>query len=230
MTTDAMEDKENTGGEEATKPGPTQAQQDKRKGRHAFCIKSVGGGLHLEPLKIKEHERREPPPTLPKPPFMAGLFGSRGSGKTSVMISWLRLYDQVKAFDGIYIFSPTHAKDPKFEAFTDSKPFAKVTFHERYSDVVFDQITRDMDKELADYESYKIALKAYDKFIKGKKIDEMTPEELIALFSYDFNNPAAFDRFKNGRPCWAIVFDDLVGDKGVYRGDSCGLVGRFALR
>jgi hypothetical protein len=201
-----------------------------RNERHPFSVKYVGGKIELAPLTIKEHERREAPFSMPQPPFMAGLFGSRGSGKTSIMISMLRLYDSVKAFDKIYIFSPTHSKDPKFEAFVKTQPHAKVEFMEVYTDVRFDEITREMDSELKAYESFLIALKAYTKFVKGKKIDEMTQDELLALYSYDFNDPGAFERFKEGRPCWAIVFDDMVGDKSVYRGDSCGLVGRFSLR
>jgi hypothetical protein len=161
---------------------------------------------------------------------MGGFFGSRGSGKTHAMIAMLRLYDSVKAFDKIFIFSPTHAKDPKFEAFVESKPFAKIEFVEKYTDVKFDEITRDMDKALDDYEKFLVALKAYEKFKAGKAIDKMSQDELLALYSYDFNNPKALERFANGRPSTAIVFDDMVGDKQVYRGDSSGLVGRFSLR
>lgn len=37
-------------------------------------------------------------------------------------------------------------------------------------------------------------------------------------------------RFKYGRPSHMIVFDDMVGDKNVYRNDSSGLVGRFTFQ
>ena len=183
----------------------------KDRGAAPFVARHVGNGvLQLEPLNVVEHERREPPPTLPRPPFMAGLFGSRGSGKTTAMLNLLRLYDTVECFDRIYIFSPTHAKDPKFEAFVNSKPYAQIQFFERYTDVQFDQITRDMEKELQDYEQFKTALKAYEKFCKGKKIDDMNPDELLALYAYDFNDPSALSRFKRGRPCYNIVFDDMA--------------------
>jgi hypothetical protein len=187
-------------------------------------------GIEVPPLHIKEHEKRNAPPTLPYPPFLAGVFGSRGSGKTTSMIELLRLYDAVNAFDKIYIFSPTTEKDPKFAALLESKPNAKIEFIPKYTDAKFQDITDEMDKDLKDYERFKVALAAFQKFDKGKSVAKLSPDELLSLYEYDFTNPKTGSKFLHGRPSRFIVFDDMVGDKQVYRNDSAGLVGRFAFR
>lgn len=187
-------------------------------------------GVEVLPLKVKEHEFRNSPPTFPYPPFLSSMFGSRGSGKTTCMINMIRLYDSVRAFDHITIFSPTTQKDPKFAAFMDSKPNAKLEFVDTYTDVKFSEITTQIDKDLAEYEKFKVALAAYKKFLKGGSISKLKPEELIELYAYDFSDPMNGSRFKHGRPSHMIVFDDMVGDKNVYRNDSSGLVGRFTFR
>lgn len=187
-------------------------------------------GVDVLPLHVKEHEFRNSPPTFPYPPFLSSMFGSRGSGKTTCMINMIRLYDSVRAFDHITIFSPTTQKDPKFAAFMDSKPNATLEFVDTYTDVKFAEITNQMDKDLAEYEKFKVALAAYKKFLKGGSISKLQPEELIELYAYDFSDPMNGSRFKHGRPSHMIVFDDMVGDKNVYRNDSSGLVGRFTFR
>lgn len=197
---------------------------------HDYTVSKVNINVTLPDLKIKEHDRRDPPSTLPRPPFMCGVFGSRGSGKTTFTINLMRLYDAMKCFDKIWFFSPTHKKDPKFEALVESKLFAKLELFETYNDSKFEEILKEMDSSLDDYDKYKVALEAYKKFAAGKSIDSLPPEELLALYQYDFNNPEESGRYKYGRPSYLIVFDDMVGDKSVYRGDSSSRVGRFALR
>lgn len=187
-------------------------------------------GVEVLPLHVKEHEFRNSPPTFPYPPFLSSMFKSRGSGKTTCMINMIRLYDSVRAFDHITIFSPTTQKDPKFAAFMESKPNAKLEFVDTYTDVKFSEITNQIDKDLAEYEKFKVALAAYKKFLKGGSITKLKPEELIELYAYDFSDPMNGSRFKHGRPSHMIVFDDMVGDKNVYRNDSSGLVGRFTFR
>lgn len=205
-------------------------QQSQSKSAPKSWIVQQVQGVQLSPMKVKEHERRPAPNTMTKPPFMAGFFGSRGSGKTTCMLNMVRMYDRVHAFDKIVFFTPTYSKDPKFEAFTDGQPHAKVEFYENYSDGVMNQLIVEMEKNLQDYEKHIKAREAFGKFKRGVNIDEMPDEDLLALYAYDFMNPDNAERFKHGRPSTLVVFDDMVGDKRVYRGDSAGVVGRFALR
>lgn len=207
-----------------------QSKQDRKAAPPSQWIVQQVQGVQLSPLKVKEHERREAPNSLPKPPFMSGFFGSRGSGKTTCMLQLVRMYDRVRAFDKIVIFTPTHSKDPKFEAFIDSNPNAKVELVENYSDAKFNHYVSEMETGLMDFEKHKKAREAFGKFSKGENVDDMPDDDILALYAYDFMNPDATERFKHGRPSTLIVFDDMVGDKRVYRGDSAGVVGRFALR
>lgn len=213
------------------KPKPKGQEEDQgQSGPPQSWIVQQVQGVQLSPLKVKEHERREAPFSMPRPPFMAGFFGSRGAGKTTCMLQLVRMYDRVRAFDRIVIFTPTHSKDPKFEAFIDSNPHAKVELVENYSDARFSMLISEMEKDLEDFEKFKRAREAFAKFSKGENVDEMPDDDVLALYAYDFMNPDATERFKHGRPSTLVVFDDMVGDKRVYRGDSAGVVGRFALR
>lgn len=213
------------GADKALETDPRQSTAPPRK----WIVQQVPG-VDLPPMKVKEHERREAPNSLTRPPFMAGFFGSRGSGKTTCMLNLVRMYDRMHAFDKIVFFTPTFSKDPKFEAFQEEKPNAEVEFVENYSDERMSYLIREMEKKLEEYEKHKKAREAFGKFKKGTNVDEMPDEDLLALYAYDFMNPDATERFKHGRPSTLIVFDDMVGDKRVYRGDSAGIVGRFALR
>lgn len=194
-----------------------------------FAVTRVNDLDTLPPLKIREHVPRNAPHTMPNPPFLCGIFGSRGAGKTTAMIHLLRLYDAVEAFDEITIFSPTFEKDPKFEAFLESKPFAKLDLDPFYSDAKFKDMLDRWDGRLAEYEKFQKATKAYQKFNK-QGVSSLTEEELLLLYQYDFTDPKKFDNFKHGRPSFCVVFDDQVGNKQIYRNDSAGRVGTFTLR
>lgn len=185
--------------------------------------------LHVPPLKIEELEKREAPATMPQPPFLCGMFGSRGSGKTTAMINMLRMYDQIGAFDHIVIFSPTFEKDPKFEAWLDSGPQAKVDLVVNFDHSTFEEYLRKFDDRVREYLLHRKAIKAYEKYVKrGEKA--LTDDELLVLYQYDFTDPKAQNNFEKGVPSHCIVFDDQVGNRNVFRNDSAGPVGMFTLR
>lgn len=190
----------------------------------------------LVPLKVEEHALREAPPTMCQPPFLCGLFGERGAGKTTAMMQMLRWYDHYKAFDHITIYSPTYEKDPKWEALLDhGKLNAKIEMVQKFTYEHFENRLREMDSALNDYTEWLQALKAWKKFKKHHfKEDALTEEELLRLWTYDFQDPAeslaAQDRYKNGRPSFLMVFDDHSGNKDIYRQDCRGPVGMFVLR
>jgi signal recognition particle GTPase len=93
-----------------------------------YVVRAVKGpDEELPELHIKEYDRRKAPRTMPRPPFLCGMFGSRGAGKTSLLVKLIRWYDSVRAFDRVVVFSPTHQKDPKWEALQNSGMYAKPT-------------------------------------------------------------------------------------------------------
>ena len=184
---------------------------------------------NLPPLNVKERERREPPPTMPKPPFMAGVFGSRGAGKTTLMINLIRMYDSVRAFDHVIVFSPTFEKDPKFEALQNSRPHAKLDLIPDFTVPKFTDFLSMMDSRIRAYDKFKKATEAFQKFQKRGQ-SALDEDELLLLYQYDFTDPVKHDEFPDGPPSFLMVFDDMVGNKQIYRNDSSGPVGRFALR
>lgn len=196
-----------------------------------FAVSSCAGDPSLEvpPLKIEELPKRNAPVTMPKPPFLAGIFGSRGSGKTTSMINMLRMYDKMKAFDHIVIWSPTFEKDPKFEAWVESKPHAKLELIANFTEAKFNEYLQKFDQNVRDYLEYRKAKKAYDKYAKSG-IKSLNEDELLLLYQYDFGNPDVYNKFPDGIPSHCMVFDDQVGNKKIYRNDSAGAVGQFALR
>jgi len=197
----------------------------------AYVVRSVRGpDEELPDLPIREHKKRNAPRTMPKPPFLCGMFGSRGAGKTTLLIKLIRWYDSVKAFDKVIVFSPTHQKDPKWEALQRSGMFAKLELYAHFSFEKFAEIQREQEELLTRYERYLFATEAYQRFAKTKgDLSKVTEDELLMLYEYDFMDPRLSTEFANGRPSIMLAFDDHVGNKDVYRGDCKGPVAQFSL-
>jgi len=197
-----------------------------------YTVRPVKGpDDELPELKVKEHVKRNAPRTMSRPPFLMGMFGGRGSGKTTLLIKLIRWYDSVNAFDKIVIFSPTHEKDPKWEALHNSGLNAQLEMFTSFDHKRFGDFTREQDDKLNRYEKYLVAIEAYKKFKKRQgKTDSLSEEELLSLYEYDFSDPRDFEEFKHGRPSVFIAFDDQVGNTDVYRGDCKGPVAIFAFR
>jgi len=197
-----------------------------------YIVRTVKGpGEDLPELKIKEHDRRKAPRTMPRPPFLAGMFGSRGAGKTTLLIQLIRWYDKYDAFDRFVVFSPTHKKDPKWEALEHSGLKGKLDLRERFDHKQFQEIKDEQEKALERYDEFKIAVAAYRKWTNHDgNTDKLTERELLALNEYDFSNPKDGEMFKHGRPSILVAFDDQIGNTDVYRGDCKGPVAEFTLR
>jgi len=193
----------------------------------------------LDPGKFitEEYELRTVPEGLPKVPFLAGIIGSRGAGKTTAMINLIRSYQRpgiAPAWDHLIIFSPTAKKDPKYKALEEqlSTKDTKVELIEDFTVSKFLEYLKYMDAETKSYETKKLAVTAYQKFKeKNMDIDKLKEEELLALYAYDFE-PEGKTRnmYKHGRPSFCMVFDDLVGEKLVYSTTGTNWVSKFALR
>lgn len=184
----------------------------------------------LPQLEVKEHAKRNAPKTMPKPPFLSGMFGSRGSGKTTMLIKLMRWYDSYKAFDRMIVFSPTYQKDPKWEAFQKSEKNGKLELYANFDFGKFAEIQRQQEEALTRYERYLFATQAYNRFVKFKgDLNKVTEDELLMLYEYDFSDPRLSEEFSNGRPSIFIAFDDHVGNRDVYRGDCKGPVAQFSL-
>lgn len=196
-----------------------------------YVVKKVmGPDEELPELKLKEHKRRNAPKTMPRPPFLCGMFGSRGSGKTTLLIKLMRWYDTYKAFDRMVVFSPTHQKDPKWEALARSRLNGKLELYANFTFDKFTEIQRQQEEALTRYERHLFAIEAYEKFRSSRgDLDAVTEDELLMLYEHDFSDPRDAVEFSNGRPSIFIAFDDHVGNRDVYRGDCKGPVAQFSL-
>jgi hypothetical protein len=194
-------------------------------------------GLDPGKFETDEYELRDVPEGLPRVPFLAGIFGSRGAGKTTAMINLIRAYQKpgiAPAWDHIIIFSPTAGKDPKYKALEEqlSTKDTRVEMLEDFTLTKFQELINYMDAETKSYETKKLAWGAYQKF-KEKKMDvtKLKEDELLALYAYDFEPDGKIkSMYKHGRPSFLMVFDDLVGEKLVYSISGTNLVSKFALR
>jgi hypothetical protein len=194
-------------------------------------------GIDPGKFETDEYELRDVPEGLPRVPFLAGIFGSRGAGKTTAMINLIRAYQKpgvAPAWDHIIIFSPTASKDPKYKALEEqlSTKDTRVEMLEDFTLTKFQELINYMDAETKSYETKKLAWGAYQKF-KEKKMDvtKLKEDELLALYAYDFEPDGKIkSMYKHGRPSFLMVFDDLVGEKLVYSISGTNLVSKFALR
>jgi len=63
-------------------------------------------------LKVVQAQPRKHPENLPKLHFLAYFCASRGSGKTTAIVNFIKKYDKSRSFDHIIIYSPTANNEP----------------------------------------------------------------------------------------------------------------------
>lgn len=200
----------------------------------AFFVKQFPGpDEELAPLRVRERERRLAPPTMPQPPFLMGIFGGRGAGKTTSLIKLIRWYQdpRFKAFDRIIVFSPTHVEDPKWKALAEEDLGASLELHADYTEADMNRIKTEQADALARFDRHKEAIKAYIKYDKRNgSTDGMTEQEVLLLHEYDFSDPRTSDQFQNGVPSAMVIFDDQLGNNLVYKPNCNNEVGRTTFR
>jgi len=184
-------------------------------------------GLDNKNLKITQAKPRKVPEGLPRLSFLGSIVGSRNSGKTNAFINLIKLYDTTKSFDKIYLFSPTYHNDPKYQLLDNDDKHYKFKVYDTYNDTLMKEVLEEIKYEIEDYKKYEKQIKLYKKFLRVKNLDSLTAEELFELNMNDFEEPTT--DYKYGMPTSLIIFDDLVGNKDLYRADSKGLLNSFII-
>lgn len=183
--------------------------------------------LDNKDLKLTQAKPRQIPEGMPRLHFLMGIIGSRGAGKTTALINMIKMYDHTKSFDKIYFFSPTFHNDPKYKLLETDKHNYKLEVFGNYSDDVFKDVLQEIRDDIDEYKQYERKLKLYQKFMKVKSIDSLTPEELLDLELDDFEEPTT--EFKHGMPTSLIVLDDLVGNTDLYKANAKGVFNNFVI-
>jgi hypothetical protein len=182
-------------------------------------------GLENKHLKVTQSQPREVPEGMPKLSFLMNVVGSRGSGKTNAVINLVKMYDKCHSFDKLYLFSPTYHNEPKNKLYHEGSYKMKV--YTTYSDDIFREVLEEIKTDIDEYKEYLRKKKLYEKFLKIKRIEELTPEEIIELDIDNWEEPTT--EWKHGMPTSLLIFDDLVGNKDLYRADGKGIFYNFVI-
>lgn len=186
-------------------------------------------GLENKDLKVKQAEPRAVPPDMPRLHFLAAIIGSRGSGKTNAFINLVKMYADTNSFDKVLLFCPTFHNDPKYQLLEpnehdpDSYRFRVET---SYSDMALKEFLDEQRRDINEYKQYLRKKELLEKFYKWRKpIASFPAEELMELAACNFELPET--EWKHGMPTALIIFDDLAGNKELYRADSKGAANNF---
>ena len=176
-------------------------------------------------LKVVQSKPVPVPFGMPNLHFLQAIVGGRGQGKTTMLINEILAYNKAKCFEKIYMFSPTLFNDPKYSLIESSEGCNVKTFTS-YSDDLFKDVLSEIKSDIDVYKEYERKKKIWDRFTKAKKIEIIEDEDLMELYLWDFQEPVEpFRKF----PCSLLVFDDLAGNKELYRGDSKGVFNAFVI-
>jgi hypothetical protein len=180
--------------------------------------------INYQPKNHNVH--REPPDGLPGKPFLGVVYGSRGSGKTNAVLNLVFHYDKAKFFDKIYFFSPTFKNDPKYQLLEERKAHYELHVFPTYTNEIFADVVKEIREDMEEYKKDLRLLKTWEKFQRAKSLTQLTEDEILDLYELDFQKPVP--RFERP-PTSLLVFDDLVGNKDLYRSDSKGTINSFVI-
>lgn len=148
--------------------------------------------------------------------YFVGLFiGSRGSGKSFMIVKLLKQYENYGIYDSeskhkvdqrIILFSPTSDANP---VFTSLKYLNSNDIIHNYSDAKLLNAVEDVKNEKKLTQEYLEEMKLWKKFLKMKKMDDLTAQELLKLEMNNYEPPKE-PKYPNGCVTF-FVLDDLVG-------------------
>lgn len=185
--------------------------------------------MRVPDLHINYSTPRASPENLPRLHFLAAIVGSRGSGKTTVLVRMLKAYFRAHSFDKLVLFCPTLRADPKYEALIKSaqRHRLKVETHESFDEQLFRSVTEKIDADIDEYKAESAYRELYERCVVRR--GECSAEELALLEERDYEPPPK-PKWKYGLPTTILIFDDLIGNRDLYRSDAKGEVASFAIR
>lgn len=172
---------------------------------------------------------------LPRNFFIALAVGSRGSGKTVSVVKLIKYYEK----EGVYstkgekvpirtiIFSPTFESNPIFKTLKSLDIENDV--HSNYSDKLLLKVLEQIHEEKEEIERYQEKLQLYKKYLKIKKMTDLTPMETFELQSMDFRPPVKVCKYDHP-PVINMILDDLVGSNGAFKSLGASAINNLVIK
>lgn len=171
---------------------------------------------NLKDIQLKYKSNKYPvckDPNLPKMYFVALFIASRGSGKTYSACQLLKAYEKFGLYHAnheidqrIILISPTSAANP---CYTALKNLHEDDIHGHYSDNLLLDIVEDIKTEKKNTDDYMRRMKVWNKFLKMKRLQDLTNEDLIELEHMHYEEPQK-PKYPNFC-CNFLILDDLIG-------------------
>ena len=181
--------------------------------------------LKNKDLKLMQIKPVKVPYGLPGLHFLQCFVGGRGQGKTTALINEIAAYGAERVFDKLYMFSPTLHNDPKYSLLKNDKYYDLKTYTS-YTDEIFRDVLDEIKDDIAKWKEYEEDMKLWKRYKKAKRIEDLSDQDVLDLYLSNFTEPEApFRKF----PCSLLVFDDLAGNRELYRSDSKGLFNSFVI-
>lgn len=178
----------------------------------------------------KTNEPQSKNPNLPPLFFSCLIVGSKNSGKSYAMTSLLKMFEENPIYDSrgqeleqrIILFSPTALNETNV-VFKNLKNLSTDDIHLEYTDEILEDILIDLKIHIDEVNEYEKYLKTLEKFEKTNH--ELTDDEYWLLFNNDF-----IPLPEKKHIITHICFDDLIGDKQVFKKSRDGGLVKFLLK
>jgi len=174
--------------------------------------------LAVKDPNLRFKSKKYPTPMNPHLPrlYFVGLFvGSRGSGKTFAIAKLLKMYERAGIVDDatgqkvaqrVVVMSPTFDANPVFSSLRHLDKDDVVT---NYSDAKLIKLIDDIKEERKATEDYQRQMKTFQKFVRTKNVERLSPEEVHDLEMMNFEEPQA-PKYPHGLVTF-LILDDLIG-------------------
>ena len=162
--------------------------------------------------------------------FSCLIVGSKNSGKSYAMTSLLKMFEENPIYDirgnqleqRIILFSPTALNESNIE-FKNLKNLSTDDIHLEYTDEILEEILIDIKQHIDQVNEYEKYLKALDKF--NNSDEELNDDEYWLLFNNNF-----LPILEKRHIITHICFDDLIGDKQVFKKSRDGGLFKFLIK
>jgi hypothetical protein len=160
--------------------------------------------LENKEITVKHKYKFQSPKNLPKQFFLCGIIGSRGSGKSNSACLINQFYKNY--VDNIYLVCPNYENELKLkEQFIESD---NVHIYTDPTNETIQTIIDSINNEIKIYKDYVEQLKIWNKFLKIKRIEELSDMEIIEIEKMNYQPPEKI-RYTY-YPTTLLILDDCI--------------------